>query len=173
MSRRRGVTLVELMVTVAVVGVVTAIGTGALISGRRGWQASENQIAIQRYARQGLQRMSKELKRASASTVVGVPADGSGHNSIQFQIAESFDSNSGNIVWSQPVRYVLGGADGEQLIRSQGGQTEILANYISSVTFARSNADPNLVAVTVQSRKTALNQRTEQINLSSEIRLRN
>ena len=76
--------------------------------------------------------------------MTSVPADNNWYPQITFSIAQVSD---GSVAWSPLLNYSLGGADGQQLIRTFNGQPQTIADHITLLQFSRQAATPNIVNV--------------------------
>lgn len=64
-----GVTLVELMIVVAIIGIVSAVSSNYLVNITRFFRLSQARIEIQRDARRCIDLINRNMRQASASTV--------------------------------------------------------------------------------------------------------
>ena len=69
-NARRGFTLTEMMITVAILGVVIGIGPGILTNITRFSKLSRARLETQRNARDALNQINQSLRQASASSIV-------------------------------------------------------------------------------------------------------
>lgn len=70
MPDRKGTTLVELMIVIAIIGVIFSVGHSILMNITRFTQLSNSRLETQSGAREALSHISKTLRQARASTVV-------------------------------------------------------------------------------------------------------
>ena len=185
-NKVRGFSLIELLiVSVMTAGMCLALAS-VLRMGHRSWQVGRNSMTVSFELRRGLNAMSREL----AQTQVGLlqvpglgslPADGNFYNSVQFQIPQDVDGNgtvlngAGALEWSpNAITYSLGGLDGRQVQRTQGGTVSVLAHGVTAPQFRRLTATPSVVEMrmTVQ-RGTTTGGFLNQASLSTRVRLRN
>ncbi len=68
-ARLSGVTLVELLINVSIVGAIGTVTAALFLGGFRNWQVSRVKTEIQRDARQSLDLMSRYFRQGLASTV--------------------------------------------------------------------------------------------------------
>ena len=66
----RGVTITELMVAVGVLGIIAAVSAVMFTRGFRSWRQNYAQMEVQGDARKALDLIERNLRQASASTVV-------------------------------------------------------------------------------------------------------
>lgn len=137
MKRRandRGISLVEVMVTVAILTVLIAALYAGFSSGHISWRTYENNITTQREARQALLNMKKELREASGITITQ-DADSATISFTRLDV--------GNITYS----WNSAGNDANRIIRQLNGANTILANSISALSFT-SNANSITINIT-------------------------
>ena len=65
----RGMTLVETMITVAIIGIVASVMWGVFMQGFRMWRLHSAQTEVQRDARRILDLMGRNLRQARAASV--------------------------------------------------------------------------------------------------------
>jgi prepilin-type N-terminal cleavage/methylation domain-containing protein len=122
-SRQTGFTMIEMLVSITVLSVVM-IGMFSFLWGASTyWRNGEDSADLTENARQGLNRMTRELNQASVVTVAGTA-----------QVSFSVDFGDGQ----QTIAYGYGdGTEGSGLIwRSvNGGEQLTLINNVGSVSF--------------------------------------
>ena len=89
MRGEKGLTITELMVTVAILGVLSGAIFTALNQGSRTFGSGDVQILLQQEARQGLDAFLKDVRESSSATVTSVyqytdPLDGKRYEAIAF-----------------------------------------------------------------------------------------
>jgi len=169
-----GFTLIEIIIAVLLCSIMFAALFSVLASARNSLSAGESQLGVQQACRNGLDFMIKELRQAGASTITGVPADGTSYSSITFQIPLAISATS--ITLSDSIQYALGGLNGRQLVRTQSGIERVVGNNISALSFNRTLADPNVVNISITAEKDTFpgfTARQTVITLVSQVRLRN
>ncbi len=134
---KRGFTLVEVMISVAVFTIVVAAIHQIFVSGQKAWDNDLNLLDLQQATRRGLYSATRELRAASLAGIT-LPA-GCDHLSSPAscnQITFSIPSESN-------IQFFYDNAD-NQLIRqdSSGGQ-RILASNITNAYFCCPNGDGN------------------------------
>ena len=185
MKRNDGFSLVELMIASAIVVGMALMLAATFRESQRSWQSRENTMTVSFELRRGVQSMTRELSESSGQwmQVPGVgtfPADGNTYNSIQFRVPEDINGDgavvdgAGNIEWSAPITYSLGGNNGQQILRTQGGNVRVLAHGVTVLRFRRLPATPLVfeMNVTVQ-RGATPGGFLQQSALGTRIRLRN
>ncbi|MFW5872608.1 MAG: PulJ/GspJ family protein [bacterium] len=93
----KGFTLIEMMVTVAVLSIII-LGLVAFFSGgMRSWVSGQNQLKAQREARQAMDQMVREIREGESI------ASGSDENSVTIKYPEKFNKS--------PVTFSLSGGN--------------------------------------------------------------
>ncbi len=155
-KKNRGITLVEVMVTVIIFAFILGICYSLLISGSDSWETNSTRIELQQELRKAMDWITQDLRQAGSVAIVDVPANGSTYTSITFR--KSAGVSGGNLVWdSSTTRYSLGGTGGTQLLRQVSGQTaSVIAQNIQSLQFSRQTSTSNIVTVSLQAEKKTL-----------------
>lgn len=154
---RRGFTLGEMMVTVAIFSFILGICYALFISGSDSWEANSTRVKLQQELRKAADWITQDIRQAGSASIVDVPANGSTYTSITFR--KSAGVSGGNLVWdADTTRYFLGGTDGSQLQRQVGSQTAaVVAQNIQSLQFSRQGgSDSNIVLVSLQAQEKTL-----------------
>ena len=99
MRGRKGLSITELMVTVAILGVLSGAIFTALNQGNRTFGSGDVQILLQQEARQGLDAFLKDVRESASSTISSVyqytdPLDGKRHEAIAFATARADPSDA-------------------------------------------------------------------------------
>jgi prepilin-type N-terminal cleavage/methylation domain-containing protein len=142
----RGFTLAELLVVMAIMGLVMAGLMPIMVSGNQSYATGSNQIEAQQAARVALERMAREIRgagfnptRAACPTVGGelttCPVVGTqGGNPTTTALRIQSDANGdGVFATSEHVEYRLSGIN---LHRKEGtGATQTIVAGIQSLTF--------------------------------------
>lgn len=169
MNNHRGFTLVEAMITVVFFSLI--VGACFLLSkvGNDSWQVNSTRVDLAQNNRRAVDWLMNELRQSSVSTIVDVPANGQWYDQITFKIPQGIVN--GQVDWSAPITYALGGDNQDQFIRSQGGQERVLANYFSSIQFKREAANSGIVHVNlVVAKRTA--RATQSLDLTTHIKIK-
>ena len=106
----KGLSLVEIIVVLFLFSIILSAIFAVLATARNSWKSGSSQLNVQQEARKGLNAMSKELRQARLSTIIGVPADGSSNASVTFQIPDAISESA--TTWSTNIQYSLGGLNG-------------------------------------------------------------
>ena len=185
-NRVQGFSLFELLVvSLITVGMCLALASVLRMSARS-WQAGQNHMTVSFELRRGVNAMSRELAQTQAGLlqvpgVGALPANGNFYNSVQFQVPQDVDGNgnvlngAGVLEWSpNAITYSLGGLDGRQVQRSQGGAVSVLAHGVTALQFRRLTTNPSIVEMKMTVQKgSATGGFLNQADLTTRIRLRN
>ncbi len=164
--KNKGFTLVELLVAVAVFGIMMGLFGAILTDGQNHVRMSDMKMNLQASVRNSLTQMSMEIRESSASRT----SVGNGGASLSFQIPTSVGT-TGTITWSSPITYQIGG-NGRQLVRiDTNGNTAILANDVQALNF--SFIDPNTLVYSVTAQRTTVDGRALTTTLTGDARFRN
>ena len=159
----KGFTLIELMIVLLIFSIILGSIFAVMTMGNKAWQSGNVQVEIQQETRKGMDSMLKELRQSSLGQIT-VAA-----NTVTFRIPQSVN-NSGNITWCGDILYSLGGLNDEQLLRTQGEESRVLANNVQGLQFSASGKE---ITITVVVEKESVSQRTLTTTLSSQVTLRN
>ena len=166
MRYNKGLTLIEIMITIAVSLIIFSGLFAALISGRNSWFSGDTYIELQQELRRAKESLVKDIAQASYSTFNIVS-----NNTLYCDIPSSIE-DGGNITWEQ-IAYVLTGVNNSQLVRTDSAIQKVLANNISSITYAQDVNNRRLVYVTILVSKQNLTRQTFNHSLSFHVKLRN
>ncbi|MDD5270154.1 MAG: prepilin-type N-terminal cleavage/methylation domain-containing protein [Candidatus Omnitrophica bacterium] len=184
-ARRRahGLSLIELMISIAIVTVIGGYLAYFLVIGASAWRAGDAEIQANQESRRGMMSMVKELRQAQdgnlRTTAGALYADNTVYNNIKFPVIADTDgdgdtvSTIGALEWSTPISYYISGT---QLIRSQDGATTVLANNVIGLQFIKTvniTLGISVLNVTLQTRKTSVEGRQVQSTLTCSIKIRN
>lgn len=119
-----GFTLIELIITVVVVGIIASVGATILRNALLGSISTQNITSISSQSRLVLQRMSRELRNMNTGSLVSCNDAGQTYaTSITF--STTYDA-------SNPITYSLvNGA----VIRTVGGVAHTIANNVTELSF--------------------------------------
>lgn len=178
--RIRGFTLVEVLVSMAIVVGICLLLVAVLRMSRQSWQSAESYLAVSSELRRGLDAMSREVT-ATESGQLSIAADGNWYAALTFKIPQDLNEDgtvldaAGILEWSNLIAYSLSGTNGTQVVRSQPGLPDrVLANGVTALQFRRVATTPKVVEIllTVQ-RGTDTGDFPNQASLSTKVRLRN
>src|SRR5688500_13789774 len=122
LTKERGYTLVEMMITVAILGVMAMVGPSILTSVTRFTQLSRARLETQQGARDSLTQINQGLRQASAATIVVDEASGQPPTS-----RISFSTIDG--------RYIRFYQEGRELLFCNGQSTNTLAQGLRYIAF--------------------------------------
>jgi hypothetical protein len=109
---RSGHTLIELVVTVSLLGLVFASLINMLDSSRKAYRQGSTMALVQIDARRALDRIAAQLENAGFATLVPNPVNMAAPDML-FQVATGFDEAAGTIVFGSSARLFFAYADGE------------------------------------------------------------
>ena len=193
---RRGFTLIEMIIVVAIFSIVTAAIFMTMASGRQSWQTNEASVQVQENVRKGLRMLGQEVRESGREQATSHVLINGTNDVIVFQVpidantvTPEFDlDGSGKIVWGaeatagHAIRYDL---QAGQLVRQHVdalaldanpvGSAKIVANNMTAVSFTRVPAAGNIkgVNVSLTAQKTSLAQHTLSVSEQLHIVLRN
>jgi prepilin-type N-terminal cleavage/methylation domain-containing protein len=168
-SSLTGFTLLETLVVVAILSFVFAALIMVLSSGRTSWSQADSQIALQQDLRQAITEMVKDLGQSGQSQV-SRPANSVAYASISFNQSQGALS-SGAINWStSPITFSL---SGNQVLETQGADSRVLANNVTSLTFTRQVAAPRVIRINMTTSRETMFGRAVNASLASSVFLRN
>lgn len=150
---RRGFTFVEILISMAIVAGMSLVLIATLRSGQQSWQVEEARMSVSLELRRSVDAMSREL----ANTQMGRVQFLDGNRRVVFQVPEDLNGDgtvldsAGTIEWSpNTVTYALGGVDGNQVIRTQGAATRVLANGVTTLSFTPQGSETVQISVTAR-----------------------
>ena len=138
-------TLVETLFCAVIFALIVGACTALLLRGWDAWNTSSAQTLLTQEFSQSVSWLTNDLKQSGASVITNVPADNNPYTQMSLSTAQNVVG--GNVVWGALINYSLGGANGQQLIRTQNSQTHIVATNITAIQFTRPTATPNLVNI--------------------------
>ena len=151
-----GISLVEMMVTVAIFAVLVGALYSGFSAGSISWRTYENNIATQREARQALLNMRRELREASGISIT----QDSDSATISFT-----RTDVGGVTYSWSTT----GGDANKIIRQFGGVDTVLANSISALSFT---SDATSVTINITATKSSTGGQPGTFNLVEKVALR-
>ncbi|MBI4226685.1 MAG: prepilin-type N-terminal cleavage/methylation domain-containing protein [Candidatus Omnitrophica bacterium] len=142
--RHAGFTMTELLVVLALFGIVSAALVTLLLSAQRSWTTGSGQAVLTAELRRGLDRISRELVGSAAGRVQRPPVNGAWDTQMTFQIPQDrngdgavLDAAGAIVEWSDLINYQRG-ARNSCLRRVGAGaalQSETVANHITDLRF--------------------------------------
>lgn len=174
-----GFTFIEVLAVIIISLIVMAGIFVALSAGRQSWFTGSAQVELQQETRRAMDTMVKELRQCIRATIVGVPNDGFSYPAITFQMPEDIDNDGdviaadGSLEQGSQITYLLGGLNGDQILRTSAGFTAVLANKIINLKFKRPLGTLDIMQVSLHAEKNTLQGRLMQSGLRSQVGLRN
>lgn len=181
MKKKRGLTLIEIVV-------VTAIGAGLmgliltiLLQTRGTFQNSESTVAMQENARLIIAKLSQELRNSSPNQIsITQNSPASGTDTLVYHLAKDADGNdipdltAGDAIdWGNAITIQVNPA--EKRLYKNG--SEILGNNIKSINFTNHAMDGSLytneLKIDVEMEITAAGGKVYNITISSTVNMRN
>ncbi|MFA5164728.1 MAG: prepilin-type N-terminal cleavage/methylation domain-containing protein [Candidatus Omnitrophota bacterium] len=178
-----GLSLIEVMISIAIVTVIGGYLAYFLVIGAAAWRAGDAEIQANQESRKGMMQMVRELRQAQEGeikTTAGVIyADNVAYNNVMFVTISDTDGDGDTVnadgarEWSQPISYYVSGT---QLLRSSNNIVTVLANNVTGIQFIK-NVDTtegtSVFNVTLQTRKTSTEGRQMRSSLTCSIKIRN
>ena len=175
-NTRMGFSLVEVLIAIAISGIVLAAIVTSYSLASRGFASAGNYADLDRYTRVALDHMSRDMRQAT-----GISAFAS--SDITLIVATNF-TDEGKILHSKQVRYFLGAnASSNILYRVEGGATSVVAKHVKFLNFVGYNrymltngiqpADCKLLQVDMALEKSSYASVQNEQVLSARIVLRN
>jgi len=177
--KRKSYTLVEMLVVVALFGLLFAIIFELLAANRTAWDIGSTKQTIENEARFGLENMARELYRTDSNRI---NVTGGGNNqAITFQIPTGSNNTTGNLIWGADgtpdyyLRYII---NTTQLLRQVldnnynpvNNSTRVLAADIQGLQFSNNTS---LLNITLTAQRSGLGKRTLSQTFSSTVTFRN
>jgi len=153
----KGFTLLEILVTVLISTFIIAGMYGVLNLTKANYNANLVSLNLQRQARQGMSRLSREIRQASLDSI---------QNKTQNRASITFNTSVAN-----DITYSLY-SDQHQLRRNNLG----IANDITNLTFFQIDGNSNIQKITLQARKIFRSfgkDRTLTFSLTEQVQVRN
>ena len=176
-SGSRGFALSELLVALAIVGMVLATLAGLLHKGQQAYLVGAAQVEAQQSARVAVERLARELRGA------GVDPTGAGFPPLVNPSPTGFtiqnDLNGDGVIAGNPetVTYSL---SGRTLRRNAGGGAQPLIEGVESLAFTYLDGDGNPVTTPGEIRTVLIairtrpdGSRTGGVSMATQVRLRN
>jgi len=155
-KKKKGYTLVEVMLVLAVMGIVLAGTLGLLINFTRFWRVNQAKLDIQRDARRTLSLMNKSLRQAVAGSIL-------------------IDQIDGMPPWSRVTFNGLDGVsvsyyqDGGRLYQQTNGHILLLGENLKTVRFSYPSSDDGaLLGVSVCFEKATYEGGSKSLQMSIE-----
>lgn len=144
-AKRGGYTLMELMLTVAILGVVFTIAAPLMLQSTNFWRLTSARYAIQRDVRTSIDMINRFTRQAQAGTVV---IDNAAGQPPASRLRFNYVNSSGNDV----VMYFY--QSGKKLYMNNNGSVKMLSENLAYIAFTYPRSDDTSiisVAMTMQS----------------------
>lgn len=160
-----GYTLVEAMISVAIIGLMAGLTLQCFNAGSRMCDTGVTYSRLGTETRQGMERMTRELRNSAAGRVQVPQA-----NVIRFQVMTNIAART----YSGWIEYSIGGATGDQLLRRDltTNATTVIANKVRNVQFVLSG-NPVVLTVTLNCQDTTGYGTPVPVNLTGLVEFRN
>jgi len=175
---QKGFSMTEMMVTMAVSTMIAYAIFAVMRAGQFEVQQTQMKMTIQDSAREGLYKMTQEIRQSAPDRIDILNAGAS----IQFDMPDPDNSVSADfsVNWgsAHTIQYARGGLAGNQIIRTdvETGLTSVIANDVTAVTFTGNGADPDTVTVTMSVQRQMTNNRWIPVNplqMTAQAEIRN
>ena len=157
---RAGYTLMELLMVVAILGIISSVGASVLLQANRYFIMTKTRIDLQKEARAALYLMTREIRQAQSNTIVISNAPGQ-----PFYSKITFTKIQGNSLTFQQVGDQL-----QQLI-PRGAATEkiILSKNLRYLAFTFPRSDQlTILSVAVTLQEAIYQGQTKALHMASE-----
>ena len=162
----------EILLTLFIFALIIASIFGVITVGERSWQIGSVRVGLRQELREAMVDMMRDLRQCGYATISGVPANSSWYSAITFSIPEGVVG--GKIDWEDDqIQYLLGGADGRQLLRILGAEQRVVANDIISFQVRRISSSAHIVEVLLQAEKTTVKGHLIVTSLNFQAKVRN
>lgn len=161
MKKIRGFTVIELMIVVALLGIILSLGPNLLLNIFRFWRMQIARVDVNQNARKSLELVNKTVRQASASTIiVSNRSNQPPYSWIQFTV----DKGTGPIVG----RYGFF-QEGKNLQYMKDGSTSTLADNLRYLAFTYPQSDDvDILAVAMTFEESTYAGQTKALQLSIE-----
>lgn len=153
---RRGYTLVELMMVVAIIGIIAMIGPRMMIQIQDFWLLTRARAEIQRDARTALENITRFLRQAKYRTIIIDTPSGQGpYSRIRFNHVNG--------------TYCEFRQESDELIQHIGGNEKAISKNLVFLSFSFPRSDyPRLVNVSMTMGKSAIRGQRKELQLTVE-----
>lgn len=137
MRNQRGYTLTELLLVVAIVGMISSIGPLLLNNLQNFYLMTTARNEIQRDARVALDTINRYLRQAQYATVtIDTPGSGGPYSRVRFRHVDG--------------RYVEFRQNGSQLVQVVGANNSVISRNLTYIAFTYPKTDdPTIVSVSI------------------------
>lgn len=134
LNRESGFTLIELMASIAISGIVLGAITATFISQSRSYDVQEQINGMQQGARASMDMITREVRMAGYNTNSGLSFDGITYDTTQIRVLANLDGDGDTGDTNEDIIYSYDAVD-DVIERTTGGTTETLVENIDAFTF--------------------------------------
>jgi len=152
----KGLTIIEVLISVLIFSII-AIGLGsAVVAGKSALFVSDAPTQLRQNVLFGMMPMIRGLRQTAPGKIN--LSEGSSGESITFKVPQDLDADGdvvddvGYIEWGGDITYARDGLN--QLTRTSGGVTSVVAPNISNLQFSRPVADDAIIQIDITAQKT-------------------
>lgn len=179
MRKTGGFTLVEILITTALITVVSALGLVAMQSSSRAIELNQALSTIQQDARAAMMTITREVefgvKQAPAGFSLPLGVEGAEVSSDNRSVTYQLPTDDEFTTFSPPITLTFD-EDTRRILRTQSGETQVIgsANSVTQATFAlRDNNSILRVTLRTEAPIRSVEDRMASFNLQSDIFLMN
>lgn len=138
-SRQAGFTLVEIIITIVIIGIIASIAANIILQGARIYSTEDSRSNVHYQARLAVERMAREIRMIRSASATDITTGTMSATNLQF-----YDVNNNNIQFQRT------GASAPYTITRNG---IILANNVQSMTLSywQLNGTTAVTAATITS----------------------
>jgi len=167
-----GFSLTELMVGMAVLLLLLGGIYAVMAAGQQSYYIGDSRIQVQQEARRALDGLARELRAASAATVVFNDGNANGlldpGDSLVFNTVTGMAGGAPTL--STPIQYTVGGLNNQMLQRTQDGATRVTANDVQQFSIV---ATASMATLGITTQRTALPGQILNEQIQSQVAFRN
>ena len=176
-NNQRGYSLIEILLAIGISSIIAYSIFTVMRVGHEQNYASDVKMAIQDNGREGLYKMTQEMRLAAPANM-SIAEDG---KSVEFKVPDAASPNDSDykVDWASghTIQYQLD-EENKQLIRIEDGDEDnatVIANDVTDVTFEGDANPPSEVSVTVGLERDLANGRemSENVSVTLNAKLRN
>lgn len=173
--KNKGFTILEMMIAASIFLILMAAIFMMMDVGRGSWFIGDASVELRQEIIKAFMTMERELRETGQSQIN--LAGGSSSPTLTFRLPQDNNGDgtildaAGEVEWSGPVTYALNGSN--QVTRTMGGQTTILANNIVNLQFSRPLSPVDILQIDITARKTTATRRQIQEDDQIIIKMRN
>lgn len=151
-QNERGLTLVEVMIAMAILGLVTAMFFSVVLRSSRDGTNAIRRATIEENGRRVLDEIANEVRKADKATILITSTGTPANNTVTFRVPTGFVSP--NVTWSTNIVYqyevsakdmVQGVTNEGRVVRIQDGKKVVLCDYLKPGGLVVTRTGDNLV----------------------------